>query len=151
MEDAQLEALVRGLVLLFLLLRFIAIFLPFAIGGKSFGSLLGNLGISETATRLLDNESMGKGRDFFWNCVILDVFGHLFPELGSKLKGSRNALDVEPCTVITMLDQVGIDAVLGKKNLNAEKTDEVFQQKAWVSVQGTVRCMHASKCNAYFQ
>ncbi len=107
-------ALVRGLTLLLLLFRFIAIFLPFAIGSGSFGGLLDDLGVGETATRLLNKESTGKGRDFFWNCVILDVFGHLFPEPGSKLNGSRNALDVKPFAVIAMLNQISIDAVLRK-------------------------------------
>ncbi len=114
MENAQLEALVRGLAFLLLLFRFITVFLPFAIGGRSFGGLLDNLGVGETTTRLLDKESTSKGRDFLRNCLILDVFGHLFPELGSRLNGSRNALDVKPFAVIAMLDQVGIDAVLGK-------------------------------------
>ncbi len=114
MEHAQLEALVRGLALLLLLFRFIAAFLQFAVGGGSFGGLLDNLGIGETATRLLDKESTGKGRDFFQNCVVLNVLGHLFPELGSKLNSSRNALDVKPFAVIAALNQVGIDAVLGK-------------------------------------
>ncbi len=109
MENAQLEALVRGLTLLLLLFRFIAVFFPFAIGGRSFGGLLNNLGVGETTTRLLDKESTGKGRDFLWNCVVLEVFGHLFPELGSKLNGSRNALDVEPFAVIAMLGQAGIE------------------------------------------
>ncbi len=114
MENAHLEALVRGLALLLLLFRFIAIFLPFAVGGGSYGGLLENLGIGETATRLLDKESTGKGRDFFQNSVVLDVFGHLFPELGSMLNGSRNTLDVEPFAVIAMLDQVGINSIPGK-------------------------------------
>jgi hypothetical protein len=83
---------------------FFAILLPFAFGGGSFGGLLNNLGIGETATRLLDKESAGKGRDFFWNCVILHMFGHLFLELGSELNGSRNALDVEPFAVIAMCE-----------------------------------------------
>jgi hypothetical protein len=98
-ENAHLEALVRGLALLLLLFRFIAIFLPFAVGGGSFGGLLDNLGIGETATRLLDKESTGKGRDLFWNCVILDVFGHLFPELGSKLN-SLSAMDGHDCSLL---------------------------------------------------
>jgi hypothetical protein len=114
-ENTHLEALVRGLALLLLLFRFIAIFLPFAISVGSFGGLLDDWGVGETATRLLNKESTGKGRDFFWNCVILNVFSHLFQELGNKLNGSRN-LDVEPFAVIAMLDQVGIDAVLGKQS-----------------------------------
>jgi hypothetical protein len=59
---------------------------------------------------------MGKSRDFHWNYVILNVFGNFFQELGSELDGSRNALGVEPFAVIAMLDQVGIDAVLGKQS-----------------------------------
>jgi hypothetical protein len=70
-EDAHLEALIRSLALLLLLFRFITIFLPFAICGRSFGGLLNNWSIGEAATRLLDEESTGKCSDFFWNCVSL--------------------------------------------------------------------------------
>jgi hypothetical protein len=113
-EHAQLEALVRGLILLLLLFRLTAVFLPFAVGGGSLGGLLDNLGIDETTTRLPGKERTVLDRDFFWNCVILNLFGHFFPELGSKLNGSRKALDVKPCAVIAMRDQVGFDVVLGK-------------------------------------
>ncbi len=128
-EDAHLEALIRSLVFLLLLFRFIAIFLLFAVGGGSFGSLLNNWSIGEATTGLLDEESTDKCRDFFWNCVVLDVFGHYFLELGSKLNGSRNALDVEPLVVIDMLDQVGINTVLGKQSQMLKKLVKFSNKK----------------------
>ncbi len=74
------------------------------------------MGFGETITRLLDKESTGECWGFLQNCVVLDLFGHLFPELGSNLNGSRNALDVKPFAVIAMLNQVAIEAALGKQS-----------------------------------
>ncbi len=53
MENAHLEVLVRGLALLLLLFRFVAVFLPSAIGNESFGGLLDDWGVGEIATRLV--------------------------------------------------------------------------------------------------